>query len=66
MKTTENILNCSLIPFEKLCLAKCTEKSLECFLNYFFFPFSGEGIVKVVLLVFNSESTESMITYLLL
>lgn len=39
MKTTENILYCSLIPFEKLCLTKCTEKSFECFLNYFLFPF---------------------------
>lgn len=62
MKTTENILYCSLIPFEKLCLTKCTEKSFECFLNYFLFPFffSGEGIVKVVLLVveLNTESIE--------
>ena len=30
---------------------KCTEKSFECFLNYFLFPSSGEGIVDVVLLV---------------
>lgn len=35
-KTTENIRYCSLIPFEKLCLTMCTEKSFECFLNYLF------------------------------
>lgn len=59
MKTTENILYCSLIPFEKLCLTKCTEKSFECFLNYFFcFLFSGEGIVKVVVVELNTESID--------
>lgn len=42
MKTTENILYCSLIPFEK----KCTEKSLSAF-KLFLFLVSGEGIVKV-------------------
>lgn len=66
MKTTENILYCSLIPFEKLCLTKCTEKSFECFLNYFCFLFSGEGIVKVVLLVveLNTESIDYISTSL--
>lgn len=59
MKTTENILYCSLIPFEKLCLTTCTEKSFECFLNYFCFLFQ-ERIIKVVWLVveLNTESID--------